>query len=494
MKQKINPLVIFMLIFYFVGFPSVAAKSAGHIRKPAYAGSFYPADRSDLIQRIQQLAHQAKTTPVQPPAHTSLKILIMPHAGYIYSGLTAAHISLVLQKYQFDKVIILGPDHRVGFQGGAISDSMAYETPLGRIKLHDEASALRQRSNLFQAIPASDRLEHSLEVVLPFLQFYLKEFELIPIILGREDINRYADAIDPLLGQNTLLVVSSDLSHYLSYAEAVAKDQKTIQAILNLDDGKLSRLENAACGKIPIRIALNLARRHGWQPILLHYSNSGDTAGGRSRVVGYAAIAFYGGTTMQDPMESPQQLNNHQGQVLLKIARQTIAGRLGIKSVDVDSNELRDMAFQDRRGTFVTLTIDGQLRGCIGNLDATESLLAGVQRNAINAAFHDPRFNALDAEDFDKVDIEISILTEPQLLKYRNSKDLLNKLRVNVDGVILRKGQHSATFLPQVWDQLPHPKQFLSHLCVKAGLAADAWKKQDIDISTYQVQYFEEDK
>jgi len=197
---------------------------------------------------------------------------------------------------------------------------------------------------------------------------------------------------------------------------------------------------------------------------------------------------------MQDNLESPQHLNNHQGQVLLKIARQTIAYRLGIESVDVDPNAIRDMAFQDRRGTFVTLTIDGQLRGCIGNLDATETILGGVKRNAINAAFHDPRFDALKAEEFDQVGFEISILTEPKPLKYLNSKELLNKLRVNVDGVILRKGQNSATFLPQVWDQLPQPKQFLSHLCVKAGLSADAWKKTHIDISTYQVQYFEEEK
>ncbi len=485
---------ILTLIFYLVCFPSVDAKSVDHIRKSVYDGSFYPASRSDLTKRIEQLTRQVTPTHVQPLAHTSLKILIMPHAGYMYSGLTAAHISLALRKYQFEKVIILGPDHRVGFKGGAISDAIAYETPLGRIKLHDDASALRQGSNLFQAIPASDRWEHSLEVVLPFLQFYLKEFELIPIVLGQEDINRYLDAIDTLMDKNTLLVVSSDLSHYLPYSEAVTKDRETIQAILNLDDDKLFRLKNAACGKIPIRIAIHLARRHGWQPLFLHYSNSGDTAGGRSKVVGYTAIAFYGGITMQDNLESPQHLNNHQGQVLLKIARQTIAYRLGIESVDVDPNAIRDMAFQDRRGTFVTLTIDGQLRGCIGNLDATETILGGVKRNAINAAFHDPRFDALKAEEFDQVGFEISILTEPKPLKYLNSKELLNKLRVNVDGVILRKGQNSATFLPQVWDQLPQPKQFLSHLCVKAGLSADAWKKTHIDISTYQVQYFEEEK
>ena len=494
MKRNINQILIFTVILSLSYGPSVFANSGDYIRKPVYDGRFYPSNRHDLIKYIEKLTRQIKPFQVQLPLQAPLKMLVMPHAGYVYSGLTAAHISQVLRKDQFDRIIVLGPDHHIGFKGGAISNAIAYDTPMGRIKLHEDASALRQRSNLFQTIPASDRREHSIEVVLPFLQFYLGTFDLIPIVLGYEDINQYANAIDPLLNRNTLLVVSSDLSHYLPYSEAVAKDQETIQIILNLDDSRLLKQENAACGKIPLAVALNLARRHRWHPILLHYSNSGDATGDLSRVVGYAAIAFYGGATMQDSMESPQRLNHHQGQVLLKIARKTIADRLGIASVDVDPNAEKDLVFQDHRGTFVTLTIDGQLRGCIGNLNPTDSILAGVKQNAVNAAFQDPRFDALKADEFDQVDLEISILTEPRPLTYRDSSDLLNKLRVNIDGVILRKGGKSATFLPQVWHQLPQPKQFLSHLCMKAGLAADAWKKKPIDILTYQVQYFEEEK
>ncbi|MGD9231272.1 MAG: AmmeMemoRadiSam system protein A [Desulfobacterales bacterium] len=179
---------------------------------------------------------------------------------------------------------------------------------------------------------------------------------------------------------------------------------------------------------------------------------------------------------------------------MVKLARQTIAERLGKKSITVDPDAMTDIAFQDHRGTFVTLTINKQLRGCIGNLDATESILAGIKRNAINAAFHDPRFPALKAHELDRVDIEISILTEPKRLEYGDSKDLLSRLRVHVDGVILSKGASSATFLPQVWEQLPRPDKFLSHLCMKAGLPADDWKKSRLDILTYQVQYFEEEK
>jgi AmmeMemoRadiSam system protein A len=155
---------------------------------------------------------------------------------------------------------------------------------------------------------------------------------------------------------------------------------------------------------------------------------------------------------------------------------------------------LADRAFQSRRGTFVTLTIDGQLRGCIGNLEASESIAEGIKRNAVNAAFHDPRFPQLDAKELDKIHIEVSILTDPQPLEYRGSKDLIAKLRPHVDGVILRQGSAVATFLPQVWEQLPRPETFLSNLCRKAGLPGDTWQKGQLEIMTYQVQYFEEKK
>ena len=240
---------------------------------------------------------------------------------------------------------------------------------------------------------------------------------------------------------------------------------------------------------------MDLARQHAWQPVLLHYSNSGDTAGDRSRVVGYGAIAFYGGLSMQhSSIDSPQSLDKHQGQALVRLARQTVAEKLGKPSIKADPEALEDTAFQDQRGTFVTLTIDKQLRGCIGNLDPSESILAGIKRNAINAAFHDPRFPPLKADELDRVDIEVSILTKPYPLEYRDSKDLLAKLRVNVDGVIIRKGSASATFLPQVWEQLPRPEEFLSHLCMKAGLSADTWRKSHLEVLIYQVQYFEEAK
>lgn len=199
---------------------------------------------------------------------------------------------------------------------------------------------------------------------------------------------------------------------------------------------------------------------------------------------------------MQLNHDNSHSLSPEQGRLLVKLARQTLMERLGRKvpqdNIDSLNEALADPCFQISCGTFVTLKIKGQLRGCIGNLTASESLISGIRRNALNAAFHDPRFAALSASELDRVEIEVSILTEPKPLNYRDSADLLKKLRPKVDGVTICLGHASATFLPQVWEQLPNPQDFLSHLCMKAGLAADAWKNNKLEVSTYQVQYFEE--
>jgi len=382
-------------------------------------------------------------------------------------------------------VILLGPDHRIGYQNCAISHVKAYQTPLGLVGLHQDTGRLLKKTNLFQYIQKIHEVEHSLEVILPFLQYYLKKFELIPIVTGRpSEMNQIADAIETLLDSDTLITVSSDLSHYLPYSEALTHDKETINLILHDRSKALKKRDNCACGKFPILLLMEIARRQKWKPLLLHYTNSGDTAGDRSRVVGYAAIAYFGESS----------LSHQQGQVLVKLARKTIMEKLGRKMPPNEaiqlSNNLKDLFFNKRCGTFVTLKMDGRLRGCIGSLTANESIRTGIARNALNAAFADPRFPPLTAHEFDHIDIEISILTNPRPLEYTDYSDLIAKLRVNIDGVIIRKGRAVATFLPQVWSQLPEPEIFLSRLCLKAGLSANSWKNTKPEVLTYQVQCF----
>lgn len=213
-------------------------------------------------------------------------------------------------------------------------------------------------------------------------------------------------------------------------------------------------------------------------------------------VVRRAMLAFYGETFMDKQNSPPNDITAVQGKILIMLARQTIANKLGLSIPDENQKKmesaLNDPTLQQERGTFVTLHRHGKLRGCIGSIAAVESIIENIRHNAINAAFGDPRFPPLQKKEFNEVDIEVSILTDPQLLVYKNSNELLSRLRPKIDGVILRDGLASATFLPQVWEQLPLVADFLNNLCMKAGLASRAWQTGKLEVFTYQVQYFNE--
>lgn len=488
-------LSIFVMIGISIGLLLPGALQASEkIRKPAVAGLWYPSEPGELLAMLTDLDHWAAGTAISLPQGKTLKALIMPHAGFVYSGWTAAHAGRLLKTNQFQKVILMGPDHRVGFRDGAISAVDAYQTPLGRIPLHPDAAAMRAASAYFHAVKASDRLEHSLEAVIPFLQFYLKTFQMIPMVVGSTNSGQLADALMPYLDTNTLLVVSSDLSHYLSYDQARQRDDRTIRSILALDARKLASDRECACGRTPILVLLHIARKFGWQPVLLHYSNSGDTGKDRSRVVGYAAIAFFGEPDMEHSKQADtvQRLTASQDRALINLARLSIREKLGLpnsgSSVVADPEE---PCYQVRCGTFVTLKKSGRLRGCIGNFGTAETLYNGIRKNAQKAAFSDPRFAPVSAHELSDLEISISILSNPLPLAYKDGMDLKTRLRPNIDGVIISKGQAGATFLPQVWQQLPLADDFLSHLCMKAGLAVDAWQNTPLEVFTYQVQHFE---
>ncbi len=189
-----------------------------------------------------------------------------------------------------------------------------------------------------------------------------------------------------------------------------------------------------------------------------------------------------------------RKIGEEQGRALARLVRKTLADHLGTPLAEHEDTAelLKDDALNMKRGVFVTLHKHGQLRGCIGFLDAREPVVEAVRLNALNAAFHDPRFSPLKPSELGEIDIEVSVLTEPEVLEYANAQDLLKKLRPGIDGVIIRQGFASATFLPQVWDQLPDKDEFLCQLCLKAGLPAHAWRNAGIEVLTYQVQYFEE--
>jgi MEMO1 family protein len=257
------------------------------VREPAVAGSFYPSDPKELAAQIDGFLARAK-----PLGLKGLRALVSPHAGYVYSGPIAATGYRQIVGLDFDRVVVMAPSHHVAFRGVAIPDTDAFKTPLGVIPLASAARPLAD-SPPFVIDSEPHAEEHSLEVQLPFLQRTLKRFELVPLVFGRVDEEQVAERLKGLVSPKTLFVASSDLSHYYPYDEAKKLDQFTVDAVVRMDLQALASAQ--ACGHSPILALVHLARALGWRPQLLDYRNSGDTAGDRSRVVGYAAIAFTDG-------------------------------------------------------------------------------------------------------------------------------------------------------------------------------------------------------
>jgi AmmeMemoRadiSam system protein B/AmmeMemoRadiSam system protein A len=424
-------------------------------RPPAVAGLFYPRDPALLSEELDDYLGQAPERPLSPGFP---KLVIVPHAGYVYSGPVAASAYDLLRPARgiVSRVVLLGPCHRVAVRGLALPAAGAFDTPLGRIALDQAAiAAIRGLPQVVESA-ATHAQEHALEVQLPFLQQVLGEFSLVPLVVGDAAPQEVAEVLERLWGgSETLIVISSDLSHYHAYEEARRIDAATVRAILGLGAG-ISHEQ--ACGATPVAGALLAARVRGLAPRLLDCRNSGDTAGGKDQVVGYASFAF----GADDAGYGPEH-----GRTLLRIARAAIEEALGkeIRKGAADEPWLRE-----RRATFVTLQINGGLRGCIGSLEAQRSLAADVAANARAAALQDPRFRPLAPEEFARTGLEVSLLSTPKPILFKDDDDLVAQLRPGIDGIILECEGKRGTFLPQVWDGLPDARQFIAHLRQKAGI------------------------
>ena len=258
------------------------------IRQPAVSGLFYPDDPQSLRHDVNQYRAEVSGVDEAPP-----KAFIVPHAGYIYSGPVAASAFARLAKGhdRIRRVVLLGPSHRVPFYGLAVSGATRYRTPLGDIPIDQEWQRAVQGMPQVVTLDAAHANEHSLEVQLPFLQLLLDEFELVPLVVGDAEAGQVAEVLERLWGgAETLIVISSDLSHYHDYATAQRMDRATSDAIVGLHPEQLGYED--ACGRIPVAGLLTLARQRGLEGVLLDLRNSGDTAGDKQRVVGYGAYAF----------------------------------------------------------------------------------------------------------------------------------------------------------------------------------------------------------
>jgi AmmeMemoRadiSam system protein B/AmmeMemoRadiSam system protein A len=448
---------------------------------------FYPASADELRRQVDDLLAAAP----RPAATTAPKALIAPHAGYVYSGAVAAsaYARIAPHAQRIRRVVLLGPAHRVAVRGLALPGVKRFATPLGEVEIdRDAVAALRGLPQVVES-PLAHAAEHSLEVHLPFLQRLLGDFRLVPLAVGQADAEEVAQVLDRLWGgDETLIVVSSDLSHYLPYDTARAVDKATIDQLLRFDE---SLDHEQACGATPINGLLRVARRRGLRAELLDLRNSGDTAGDRRHVVGYAAIAFVPATAAaKADTDEPTAIDAaERGRVLLAHARASIAEALRLIALPAPEH-----AFLNQPGaTFVTLRKAGDLRGCIGSLSPRRLLREDVRANARAAAFDDPRFDPLVAEEYGEIDVEVSVLSASTPLPVASEADLYARLRPGIDGLVLELGHRRSTFLPQVWDTLAAPRDFVGELKRKAGLPRDFWSAE-LRFARYTVEKFTEEQ
>jgi AmmeMemoRadiSam system protein B/AmmeMemoRadiSam system protein A len=436
---------------------------------------FYPGDARALAAEIDELL--GSVAPPEPRLGYP-KALIVPHAGYIYSGPVAARAfdELSAARGAVRRVVLLGPAHRVAVRGLAAPGVEAFATPLGPVRIDREAlQALRDLPQVVTSDKAH-AAEHALEVQLPFLQKLLGDFSLVPLVVGMAGVAEVAEVIERLWGgPETLIVVSTDLSHYHAYDEARAIDGATLGRIAALATD-LDHEE--ACGATPLNGLLRVCAGRNLKPALLAACNSGDTAGGKDRVVGYSAFAVY------DAGEVPLR---RAGETLLSIARDSIDGGL---SGEPPPHRAEPWLGQFG-ATFVTLSKNGALRGCIGTLEAARALRDDVAANALGAAFRDPRFPAMSRAEWPQCRVEVSLLTAPKPLRFGDEAELLSQIEAGVDGLIVEGDGKRGTFLPQVWEDLPDKRAFLAHLLKKAGLPADT-RLSRCRISRYRVMKWKE--
>ena len=444
------------------GFNVTGAAPPERIRAPNVAGMFYPGDAAALRREVDAHLCGARTGGAAP------KALIAPHAGYRYSGAIAAsaYARLKPRAREIRRVVLLGPAHYHPVRGVAAPAAGAFATPLGRVPV-DTAWIRRALELEFvrELDPAFER-EHSLEVHLPFLMRVLPRFSLAPLLVGTADPAEIDTLLEALWGgPETVIVISSDLSHYLDYESARRLDAQTSEAIVALRHDDIGH--GQACGRHAVNGLLHLAKRRGLEAAALDVRNSGDTAGPRDRVVGYGAYALF------EPAH--QTLDPGSRRHVLGIAARSI--RHGLDhgtacAVDLDRlpPELRE-----RRASFVTLEADGRLRGCIGSVNATRPLAADVAHNAHAAAFADPRFPPVTDEEVDGLRVRISLLSAATPMRVESEADLVTGLRPGVDGLIVEDGDKRATFLPSVWKGIPEPERFVRALAKKAGWTAGHW-------------------
>lgn len=489
-----------------------------NVRRAAVAGSFYPGDAKELRAEVERLI---SSEGVPEEANISGKVLAItaPHAGYVFSAGIASAGYRLLRQSDADTIVVIGHDLGRAAPGipAVFCDSSGFETPLGVVEVDLELlAAMRKalpKSVVHNRIHAQD---HTVEVHLPFLQVLKPGCKILPVMFGEvteDHCRQFAEALKACEGNRKILVLAStDLSHYPPAQDARVIDDETLRLIESADlpgllerrDGScldMDSVQTAICSAGGVGVAMYWAAINGGNEIrILSRGTSGDIPrGDKRRVVGYGSAAFLRSgdkpaITVKTSQAKPQDADGEGFSVpadvqaeLLKLVRRRIASKLAFLPWSYKAPESMP-SLQEPAAVFVTLTKGGHLRGCIGTTVAREPLYKTVERFALSAAFEDPRFSAVTANELNDLKIEISVLS-PMKLASSHEEIVPGKT-----GVMIRKGSRSGLFLPQVWEQLPDKEQFMGCLCAeKAGLPPDAWKGDDVNLYLFTVFAFEED-
>ncbi len=457
---------------------SLSDEDINPIRETAVAGLFYPADMYQLASDVEGYLEHAHSTLSGRP-----QIMIVPHAGYRYSAAVAAQAYKMIQPFahKIKNVFLLGPSHHTLFKGVALPAAKYFKTPLGKVKVNDEIITALDRKALFKINAVAHRKEHALEVQLPFLQKTLKNFTIIPMLYGETEAKKIAEALQPYLEDDkSLLIVSSDLSHYLDYNTAQKVDAQTAKQIK--EQTPLSH--HQSCGATAVNTAMLLARYFGLVPQMLDMVNSGDVSAEKDRVVGYGAWVY------QEPEEEieltgidleQKNLSNfarHNRQELLEIARKSLESAvINGHPYQPEREKMNDVLF-NKGAAFVTLRKGKLLRGCIGSLKPTKAIAVDIADNAYAAAMNDDRFKPLRAEELKEISFSIALLTNFEAIEFKSHEDLLSKIRPNEDGLIIEDGKREGLFLPAVWKEIADKEEFINQLKIKAGLPPSYWSDQ----------------
>ena len=467
-----------------------------NVRKPAVAGSFYPSSAKEIKSMIGNWLHHVAGTQV-PQA------LIVPHAGYVFSGEVAASaFNRIPRGHSYKRIFLLGPSHRVGFAGASVDTYYSYaETPLGKVPIDVSLGEklIREGAGSFTFRNDAHELEHCLEVQLPFLQMIFEEVPpIVPIVIGTERLGvlqRIADILKHYFNKENLFIISSDFSHYPSYEDAKASDtylaetiisgglEEFLKALASVRKMDYPWQDTAACGACAMAVLLSIMDAQGrdrFSAEHVMYRNSGDSPyGDKDRVVGYNSIVF---TRLEE--NHLFNFTEQEKERMIATARSAIYSSLGL---DFDGDDSPIGILKEKGyGVFVTLYLDGNLRGCIGRFTSSSTMHSTIREMAQSAAFSDPRFPALTRKEAPKVEIEVSVLSP---LKKISSID---EFKLGRDGIYMIKGYNHGTFLPQVAEETGwNTEEFLGHCARdKAGIGYYGWK--DAELYTYQTEVVKE--